>query len=107
MVAPDAVLRRQRRRFREAVDQAPPGSSSGAARPHGDLLTLGIDVAECTVSRLMPMRRTRPSQTWRTFLTNHFRELVTIELFTVRTAHLRVLFVLIVLAHQLPQLPHA
>jgi putative transposase len=39
-----------------------------APRIHGELLKIGIDVAERTVSRLMPKRRPRPSQTWRTFL---------------------------------------
>src|SRR6266550_2440759 len=43
----------------------------GAPRIHGELLKLGIDVAERTVSRLLPKRRIPPSQTWRTFLANH------------------------------------
>ena len=71
----------------------------GAPRIHGELLKLGIEVAERTVSRLIPKRRTPPSQTWRTFLTNHVRDLVSIDFFTVPTAQLRVLFVLVVLAH--------
>jgi transposase InsO family protein len=71
----------------------------GAPRIHGELLKLGITVAERTVSRLMPTRRSPPSQTWRTFLTNHLRDLVSIDFFTIPTARLRVLFVLIVLAH--------
>jgi putative transposase len=71
----------------------------GAPRIHGELLTLGIDVAERTVSRLLPKRRTPPSQSWRTFLANHVRDLVSLDFFTVPTARLRVLFVLVVLAH--------
>ena len=71
----------------------------GAPRIHGELLKLGIDVAERTVSRLMPKRRPQPSQTWRTFLDNHVQDLVSIDFFTVPTARLRVLFVLVVLAH--------
>src|SRR5215813_5959529 len=47
----------------------------------------------------MPKRRTLPSQTWRTFLANHVRDLVSIDFFTVPTAQLRILFVLVVLAH--------
>src|SRR5207248_5152861 len=66
----------------------------GAPRIHGELLKLGINVAERTVSRLMPKRRPRPSQTWRTFLTNHVRDLVSLDFFTVPTARLSVLFVL-------------
>ena len=78
----------------------------GAPRIHGELLKLGIDVAERTVSRLMPKRRTPPSQTWRTFLTNHVRDLVSIDFFTVPTARLRVLFVLVVLAHHRRRVLH-
>ena len=38
-------------------------------------------------------------QTWRTFLANHIRDLVSLDFFTVPTASSRVLFVLVVLAH--------
>ncbi|TME80107.1 MAG: hypothetical protein E6I47_09560 [Chloroflexi bacterium] len=56
-------------------------------------------MAERTVSRLIPKRRTPPSQTWRTFLTNHVPDLVSIDFFTVPTARFRILFVFVVLAH--------
>jgi len=69
-------------------------------------MKLGIDVAERIVSRLIPKRRTPPSQTWRTFLTNHLRDLISIDFFTVPTAHLRVVFVLVVLAHQRRRVLH-
>ena len=78
----------------------------GAPRIHGELLKLGIDVAERTVSRLLPKRRSPPSQTWRTFLTNHVRDLVSIDFFTVPTARLRVLFVFVVLAHDRRRVLH-
>jgi putative transposase len=63
-------------------------------------------VAERTVSRLIPKRRSPPSQTWRTFLTNHARDLVSIDFFTVPTARLRILFVLVVLAHHRRRVVH-
>ena len=72
----------------------------GAPRIHGELLKLGIKVSERTISRLMPKGFTAPSQTWRTFLNNHVRDLVSIDFFTVPTARLRVLFVFIILSHQ-------
>ena len=72
----------------------------GAPRIHGELVKLGIEVAERTVSRLLPKRHTSPSQTWRTFLANHVRDLVPIDFFTVPTACFRVLFALVFLAHQ-------
>jgi putative transposase len=78
----------------------------GAPRIHGELLKLGIDVAERTVSRLLPKRRTPPSQTWRTFLANHVRDLVSLDFFMVPTVRLRVLFVLVVLAHHRRRVVH-
>jgi len=78
----------------------------GAPRIHGELLKLGIDVAERTVSRLMPKRPPQPSQTWRTFLANHIRDVVSIDFFTVPAARLRVLFVLVVLAHHRRRVVH-
>jgi putative transposase len=78
----------------------------GAPRIHGELLKLGIDMSERTVSQLMPKRRKPPSQTWQTFLENHVSELVSIDFFTVPTATFRVLFVLIVLAHHRRRVLH-
>jgi putative transposase len=77
-----------------------------APRIHGELLKLGIHVAERNVSRMLPKRRTPPSQSWRTFLTNHVRDLVSIDLFTVPRAGLRVLCVLVVLAHHRRRVLH-
>jgi putative transposase len=54
----------------------------------------------------MPRRRTPPSQTWRTFLDNHVRDLASLDFFTVPTVGLRVLFVLVVLAHHRRQVVH-
>jgi putative transposase len=78
----------------------------GAPRIHGELLKLGVDIAERTVSRLMPKHRPRPSQTWRTFIANHISDLVSIDFFTVPTVRLRVLFVLVVLAHHRRRVVH-
>jgi putative transposase len=71
----------------------------GAPRIHGELLKLGIEISERTVSRLMPRNRKPPSQTWRTFLDNHVKDLVSIDFFTVPTVTFRVLFVFVVLSH--------
>jgi putative transposase len=78
----------------------------GAPRIHGELLKLGITVAERTVSRWLSARCSPPSQTWRTFLTNHVRDLVAVDFLTVPTARLRVLFVLVVLAHHRRRVLH-
>ncbi len=78
----------------------------GAPRVHGELLKLGVDVSERTVSRLMPHRRRPPSQTWRTFLHNHLASLVALDFFTVPTITGGVLFVLVVLAHERRRILH-
>jgi hypothetical protein len=64
----------------------------GAPRIHGELLKLGLDISERTVSRLLPRTRRPPSQTWKTFLDNHVGDLVSVDFFTVPTATFRVLF---------------
>jgi putative transposase len=78
----------------------------GSPRIHGELLKLGINISERTVARLMPKNRNRPSQTWRTFLDNHVKDLVSIDFFVVPTATFRVLFVLVVLAHDRRRVVH-
>jgi putative transposase len=59
----------------------------GAPRIHGELRTLGLDVSERTVSRLLERLSRPPSQTWRTFLTNHLASAASIDFSTVPTAH--------------------
>jgi transposase InsO family protein len=55
---------------------------------------------------MMPKRNPQPSQTWRTFLNNHVRDLVSLDFFTVPTVRLHVLFVLVVLAHHRRRVVH-
>jgi putative transposase len=78
----------------------------GAPRIHGELRKLGIDVSERTVSRLLRRRARPPSQTWRTFLTNHVTSLVSLDFFTVPTLTGRVLFVLVLLSHHRRRIVH-
>jgi putative transposase len=71
----------------------------GAPRIHGELLKLGITLAQSTVAKYLYRRRKPPSQTWRTFLTNHIEQIASIDFFTVPTVTFRVLFVFVVLSH--------
>ena len=64
----------------------------GAPRIHGELLKLGIDIGETSVSKYMVRSRKPPSQTWRTFLENHVQQLVSIDFFTVPTLRFQVLY---------------
>ena len=78
----------------------------GAPRIHGELLKLGIEVSQATVSKYMRHPNKPPSQTWRTFLSNHTECLAAIDFFTVPTAGFRVLYVFIVLSHNRRQVVH-
>jgi putative transposase len=51
----------------------------GAPRIHGELLKLGIDIGESSVSKYMVRCPKPPSQTWHTFLDNHLTQLVSID----------------------------
>jgi putative transposase len=78
---------------------------SGAPRIHGELLKLGINPSQATVAKYMNRRR-MPSQSWRTFLNNHVRDLVAVDFLTVPTVGFRVLFVFVILAHNRPKHIH-
>jgi transposase InsO family protein len=78
----------------------------GAPRIHGELLKLGIDIGETSVSKYMAHRRNPPSQTWRTFLENHVKTTVSIDFFTVPTIRFQVLYVFLVLAHDRRRIVH-
>ena len=67
----------------------------GAPRVHGELEKLGFKISERTVSRLMPKKTGKPSQTWMTFLRNHVGQMVSVDFFTVPTIQLGVLYVFV------------
>jgi hypothetical protein len=76
----------------------------GAPKIHGELLKLGIAVAQSTVSIYMVPRRDRPLQTWKTFLRNHAEGIASIDLFVVPTIAFEQLFAFLILGHGRRQL---
>ncbi len=72
----------------------------GATKIHGELLKLGIEIAQSTVSIYMVPRSDRPLQTWRTFLSNHMEGIASIDLFVVPTIAFQRLFAFLVLGHE-------
>src|SRR5262249_22996332 len=76
----------------------------GAPRIHGELLKLGLEIAESTVSKYMIRRRGPPSQTWRTFLRNHADVIAAIDLCMVPTLTFECLFAFQVVGHGRRQL---
>jgi putative transposase len=73
---------------------------------HGELLKLGIDIGETSVSKYLVSGRKPPSQTWRTFLENHLRPMVSVDFFTVPTIRFQILYVFLVLAHDRRRIVH-
>src|SRR6202035_5491480 len=71
----------------------------GPPRIHGELLKLGIEISQATVAKYMVRRRSRPSPTWRSFLRNQVAGIAAIDMFVVATASFRLLYVMIILAH--------
>jgi putative transposase len=78
----------------------------GAPRIVGKLRKLGIDIAKSTVEtyRVRPLRPSSPR--WKTFLKNHMQELVALGFFVVPTVTYKVLFVLLILAHERRRVVH-
>ncbi len=72
----------------------------GAPRIHGEILKLGIDVAQSTVSKYMARRGRPPGQSWRTFLRNHADGIAAVDFLVVPTITFKLLFVFVVLRHR-------
>jgi hypothetical protein len=78
----------------------------GAPRIHGELLKLGIEVSQTTVSKYMIRRHKPPSQNWRVFLKNHADDIISVDFFTVPTATFRVFFVFLILSNERRKVVH-
>ena len=78
----------------------------GSPRIVGELCKPGIDVAKSTVEKYRVRPRKPPSPTWKSFLNNHVRDLVSIDFFVAPTVRNKVLFVLVVLAHHRRRVVH-
>jgi hypothetical protein len=64
----------------------------GASRIHGELLMLGFEVAQSTVSKYIVRPSKPPSQTWKTFLRNHAEAIAAIDMCVVPTLTFELLF---------------
>src|SRR5258705_1239025 len=72
----------------------------GAPRIHGELLKLGIEVAQSTVAKYMARSGRGRSQTWKTFLHNHAAGIGAMDFLIVPTVGFKLLFILVILRHQ-------
>jgi hypothetical protein len=78
----------------------------GTPRIRGELLKLGIDIGETSVGKYLVRHRKLPSQTWRAFLENHLKTMVSVDFFTVSTIRFKILYVFLVLAHERRRIVH-
>jgi len=78
----------------------------GAPRIHGELINLGFNLSEATVSKYMKKYRKPPSQRWRTFLVNHADSIAAVDFFTLPTVTFRVVYVFIVIEHSRRHIVH-
>jgi putative transposase len=79
----------------------------GAPRIYGELLKLGIEISQATVAKYMVRRRGTPSPTWRSFLHNQAAGIAAIDMFVVAFASFRLLYVMLILAHDRRRIVYA
>ena len=80
----------------------------GAPRIHGELLKLGFDLSEPTVSRWMRRapRPTNSAKHWLTFLRNHREAIAAMDFFTVPTLTFGVLYCFFIIGHDRRRILH-
>jgi transposase InsO family protein len=128
-VQPRTILAWQRRRFRDhwrdLSQQGKPGRPAmgkevrqligdmwranptwGSPRIVGELRKLGIAVATSTVEKYRVRPQKPPSPAWKAFLKNHIQDVVALDFFVVPTVTHKVLFVLVMLAHERRRIVH-
>jgi len=90
--------------FRMVVEN----STWGAPRIHGELLMLGFDVSERTVSRWMKRAPSdpEPARRWLTFLRNHREAIAAMDFFTVPTITFSSLYCFFVISHDRRRILH-
>jgi hypothetical protein len=83
-------------------------SSSGAPRIHGELLMLGFDISERTISRWMKRAPKDPElgKRWLTFLRNHKEAIAAMDFFTVPTINFGVLYCFFLISHDRRRILH-
>ena len=129
IVQPATVIAWQRRRFREhwakLSNHGKPGRPPvpkeiidlilmmseanvcwGSPRIVGELRKIGIDVVKSTVEKYRVHPRKPASPTWKSFLNNHAKDMVSIDFLVVPTVRFRMLYILVILSHLRRQVVH-
>jgi putative transposase len=98
------TIAKELRNLIQDMSQANP--TWGSPRMVGELRKLGIHVAKSTVEKYRVRPLKPPSPTWKAFLKNHRQDLVSLDFFVAPTLTHKVLFVLVVLAHERRRVVH-
>lgn len=90
--------------FRMVVEN----STWGAPRIQGELLMLGLDISERTISRWMKRapRNPEPAKRWLAFLRNHREAIAAMDFFTVPTVTFSLLYCFFVIGHDRRRILH-
>ena len=80
----------------------------GAPRVHGELLMLGFDLSERTISRWMRRapRDPEPAKRWLTFLRNHREAIAAMDFFTVPSITFHMLYCFFIIGHDRRRILH-
>jgi len=80
----------------------------GAPRIHGELLKLGFDISERTVSRWVERapRSPEPAKRWQAFLENHREAIAAMDFFAVPTITFGLLYAFFVISHDRRRILH-
>jgi putative transposase len=79
----------------------------GAPRIHGELLNLGFEISEKSVSGIIRRDSPKPrSQTWKTFIKNHTLDMIAVDFLVIPTIRFKMLFVFVVLNHDRRKVIH-
>jgi putative transposase len=80
----------------------------GAPRIHGELLLLGFDVSERSISRWIKRKPRNPglARCWQAFLRNHREAIAAMDFFTVPTVTFQLLYCFFIISHDRRQIVH-
>ena len=77
----------------------------GSRRIQAEIAKLGLHASDSTIRKYRPKHR-RSSQTWSSFLRNHADAIAAMDFFIVPTVTFRLLYVLVVMAHERRRIIH-
>ena len=94
--------------IRSLICRMPSDNDWGAPRIHAELLKLGIDISQATVTRYLPKSQPAPDNVarWKAFLKNHMPEIAAMDFVTIPTASFKVLYCLFIIHHDRRRILH-